>query len=219
MIFFVTDGCIGTVTGIDNGIIGQGEYFFLYHLHQQSMASGGEIAAPHTALEDEVPANHEIVGSAVQGDASIAVSRGVEHLQALCSEAHLIALVEELGGSGHIIHGESERHGVSIRFVINGHAGLMTPYRRIELTGTPVIARNMINVRMCVHNTYHLQLVCHDIFLELRILVALTIAGIHNKRLASVVMQHQRVHLNGIEMKDADGHVSRLLCQIAYKIC
>lgn len=219
MCFFVTDGCIRSMTGIDHGIVGQGEYFFLYHLHQQSVASGGEVAASHAALKNEVATNHEVVGSAIEGDAAVAVSRGVEHPQTLCSEAHLIAFVEKLGGSGHIIHGETERHGIGIRFVIYGYAGLMTPHRRIELTGTPVVARNVIDMRMRVHDADHLQLMRHDVFLQLRILITLTIPGINNKGFAGVVVQHQGIHLNGIEMKGADRHIPRLLCQIPNKIC
>lgn len=114
MCFFVTNGGVRSMPGIDDGIFGQGEYFFLYHLHQQCVAAGGKVAAPHAALENKVSANHEIVGGAIQGDTAVAVAWGVEHLQALCSEAHLVALMEKLGRCGHVVHRESERHGVSV---------------------------------------------------------------------------------------------------------
>ena len=104
MCFFVCYGGVGTVSGVDGGVVGQGKDFLADHLQQQFMVSGREVAAAHAAFEEHVAADEELVGGIVQTDAAIAVAGGVEHTEALAAEADFVALLQILVWCGHFIH-------------------------------------------------------------------------------------------------------------------
>ncbi len=217
MQFFVPNGGVGTVSRIDDGVIRQGEDFFANHLYQQVVASSRQVAASHTSLKNEVATNHKLIGRIIQGNAAVAMPRRVEHLQALVAKTHLITLLQKKRRRRHLIHGKSKSHSIRIRFVIDGHAGLMAPNGNIERVGTPSVTGNVINVRMRVYHTFNRETMSLNIFFKTLIFKCLTIPRIHNQRLTGIVMQNQRVYLYWVEMKNLNRHVLSLLSQVPHK--
>lgn len=214
MYSFVLNRCGEPVSGVDDGITGQGKDFLAYHLYQQIVVAGRQVATPHTSLKKQVSTNHQMVGGIVQRDAPVAMARGIEHLQALVSKANLIALVQEARGCRHLIHRQAKRYGVGVGLVIDAHATLMAPYRGVECASTPVVARDMINVRVRVDEALDRQVVCFHVLFQLLVLITLTIARVHNYRFARVIVQHQRIHLYGIKMKCPYRQILRHIRQI-----
>ena len=206
------------MSGVDDGVVGEGEDFLADHLEQQLVVAGGEIAAPYAAFEEYVAADEKLVGGIVQTDAAIAVARGVEHAEALAAEADLVALLQESGRCGHVVHRNAKRDGVCVSLVVDAHSTFMAPYRHVELVGAPAVAGNMVDVRVCVDDGLHGQMMRLHVFFELLVLVTLAVARIDDDRLARLVVQNQRVDLYGIEMKSAYRHVLKRLCQILNEI-
>jgi len=216
--FFVCYGCIGPVSGVDDGVVGQGEDFLADHLEQQLMVAGWEVAAADTAFEEHVAADEEFVGSVVEADAAVAVAGRVEYAEVLVAEADLVALFQKPGRCGHLVHRQSECDGVCVGFVVDAHASLMTPYRHVEMGGAPFVAGNMVDVRVRVDDGFYGQLMRLHVLLELLILKTLAVARVDDYRLTRLVMQNQRVDLYGVEMKGAYCHSLKPLRQILYKI-
>ena len=219
MCFFVCYGCIGPVSGVDDGVVGQGEDFLADHLEQELMIAGREVAAADATLEEHVAADEEFVGGVVQADAAVAVAGRVEHAEALVAEADLVTLFQEPGRRGHLVHRQPECDSVSVSFVVDAHTSLMAPHRHVEMVGAPVVACNMVDVRVRVDDGFHGQMMCLHILFELFVFVTLAVARVDDNRLTRLVMQNQRVDLYGIEMKDAYRHILKRLRQILYKIC
>lgn len=94
----------------------------------------------------------------------------------------------------------------------------MAPHGRVECVGAPVVAGNVVNVRVRVDDAFHRQMMRFHILFKLLVFIALTIAGIHDHRLVRVVVQHQRIYLYGIEMKCPNGHILHFLRQIPYEV-
>lgn len=104
MQFFVSNRGVGTMAGVDDSVVGQGENFLAHHADQQAVAAGGQVAAPHAAFKNQVAADDKLVGFVVQGDAAVAMAGRVKHSQALVAEADFVALFQEFLGRGHVVH-------------------------------------------------------------------------------------------------------------------
>jgi len=209
---------VETVSRVDDGIVGQGEDFLSDHLKQQFMVASRKVAAADAALEKYVAADEEFVGGVVEADAAVAVAGRVEHAEALVAEADLVALFQEPGRRGHLVHRQSECDGVCVGLVVDAHASLMAPHRHVEMVGAPMVASNVVDVRVRVDDGFHGQLMRLHVFLELLVLKTLAVARVDDYRLTRLVMQNQRVDLYGVEMKSAYRHSLKPLRQILYKI-
>ena len=217
MCFFFCYSGVEAVPGVYDGVAGQGEDFLADHLEQQLMVAGREVAAADAALEEHVAADEKLVGGIVQADAAVAVSGRIEHAEALAAEADLVALFQEPGRCGHVIHRYAKCDGVSVSLVIDTHTTFMAPYRHVEMRSAPAVAGNMVDVRMRVDDGFYFQMVGFHVFFELLVFETLAVARVDDDRLARFVVQYQRVDLYGIEMKGAYRHSLKPLRQILYE--
>ena len=216
MCFFVSYGGVGSVSGVDDGVVGQGEDFLADHLEQQFVVAGGEVAAADAALEEHIAADEEFVGGVVEADAAVAVAGRVEHAEALVAEADLVTLFQEPGRCGHVIHRYAKCDGVCVSLVIDTHTTFMAPYRHVEMRSAPAVAGNMVDVRMRVDDALHGQMVRFHVFFQLLVFVTLAVARVDDDCLARFVVQDQCVDLYGVEMKGAYRHSLKPSRQILY---